>query len=221
MARSILPGWLAGESSGYPDRHWRVVRRSLGWFAGVNAVLGGGALELTLFAIHGRGEGADRTVVAAAMVDAIYALYLWGSLWHWNDVLRHAQVMPYFQRRVGEIDTFLGGRVLARHVVELDLAARGLGLAPLSAFGWADDLEGDTLTWHDPAAGLETVQALLALLKGEQVARSDRDAIVADLEGIAHALSRAGAKGIWFSLLLRHSTATNGREWEARQGTCF
>ena len=87
--------------------------------------------------------------------------------------------------------------------------ARGLGLAPLSAFGWNDDLEREPLAWHEAAVGLKTVDALLVHLQGEELAWDDHAGIVADLKRIAHALSRADAQGIPFCLLLSRDLKRN------------
>ena len=93
-------------------------------------------------------------------------------------------------------------------------------MRPLSAFGWNDDLEGEKVVWHDSAEGLKTVNLLLIALEQEETGWDDHVETITDLKALAHGLDRADAKGISFSLLLSHSTVTNGQEWEARQGTC-
>ena len=122
--------------------------------------------------------------------------------------------------RVGDITTYASGESLARHVDELDEVARTYAVAPLSTFGWNDDLEDEPVVWHAPTDGLKTVNFLLLALEHEETGWDDHAATVADLKQIAHALERADLHGIPFSFLLRHSTATNSQEWDIRQGTC-
>ena len=140
-----------------------------------------------------------------------------------GDWLRHASVVPYFPRKVGEIDTFGQGEFLARHMAELDEIAASLGLRALSSFGWNDDIENEILLWHESAEGLKTVNALLDYLQSEEIARIEYAGITADLKRIAHALERADAQGIAFSLLLRHSTVSERAQNGTRsvRGTCF
>jgi hypothetical protein len=208
-------------SPGYPERHWWFVRRAFRSMLRTELVLLAAGVGLTAFAVFGRGRLAEPAAVAAAVVDGGFLFLPLLDLLGMNGVLRHAAVVPYFPREVGEISTFGNGEGLARHVAELDEFAVGLGLTPLSAFGWNDDMEREPLVWHGASEGLKTVNALLASLEREEVAWDDHAGTVADLKRIAHALARADARGIPFSLLLRHATATNAMEWEARRGTCF
>ena len=76
------------------------------------------------------------------------------------------------------------------------------------------------MEWHPAADGLKTVNCLLIALEQVDTGWDDHAATIADLKAIAHALERADAQGIPFSFLLRHTTVTNGQEWDARQGTC-
>jgi hypothetical protein len=117
------------------------------------------------------------------------------------DILFFSSVCPYFESPVGDIETFGHGRALARRHCELDALACRHGVAPLSSFGFADDLEGETLVWHDPADGLATVEALLGALSGPGCEIPRREPIVADLKRVADALAKAHAKGIRFCLM--------------------
>lgn len=210
------------KSPGYPERHWWFVRRAFRWLLWTELVFTAVVAGLTTFAVFGNGRLAEGAVPVATVAWAVFVLYQAMTVVGMNDVLRHAKVVPYFPRKVGEIATYSEGKSLARHVAELDAVAGRLGLTPLSAFGWNDDfVEGEPLVWHDAAEGLKTVDTLLAVLQDDDFAWDDHAAAVADLKRLAHALARAEAQGIPFSLLLLHSTATNGQEWEIRRGTCF
>ena len=68
----------------------------------------------------------------------------------------------------------------------------------------------------DPQTMLRIAVAAL-----EWATASVRDALVADLERMARALTRASERQIPFCLLLRHTSVTSSREWEVRKGTCF
>jgi hypothetical protein len=217
----VLSTAMVWRSPGYPARHWWFVRRAFRSILRTELVLLTAGSGLTAFAVYGHGRLAEGAAVVAAIVDGGFLFVPMLALLGLNGVLRHASVVPYFPRNVGEIDTYAKGESLARHVGELDEVAGSLGITPLSTFGWNDDVEREPLVWHESSEGLKTVNALLAFLEGEEVAWDDHAGTVADLKRIAHALARADAQGIPFSLLLLHSTATNALEWETRRGTCF
>jgi hypothetical protein len=204
-------------SPGYPERHWRFVRQTFRRVVRTELIL----LATVAGAIAVHGWLVDRAELAVAIAVVIFVCYQLVMVATLNEVLRHASVVPYFSRRVGEITTFSSGANLARHVDGLDELARVHAVPPLSAFGWNDDLEGEQVVWHPSAVGLKTVNVLLLALEQEETGWDDRGATIADLKQVAHALERADAQGIPFSFLLRHSTVTNGQEWDARQGTCF
>ena len=130
-------------------------------------------------------------------------------------------ICPYFERKVGDIETFGRGRALLRQHRALDDLARRLGVAPLSDFGFADDLDGETLVWHDPADGLVTVNALLLALSEGGCDIRQKASIIADLRKVADALGKACEKGIRFCLLYRPGDGTSAQEWEVRKGTAF
>jgi hypothetical protein len=207
-------------SPGYPERHWWFVRRSFRSMFCTELILLGTVVGTTVVAVRGPGWLADRAQLAVGVSGAVFVCFQLVMVASLNDVLRHAAVVPYFKKRVGDIATFCSGESLARHVDELDEIARAHAVVPLSAFGWNDDLEDEPVVWHAPADGLKTVNVLLIALEQEETGWDDHAATIADLKQIAHALERADAQGIPFSFLLRHTTYANGQEWDARQGTC-
>jgi hypothetical protein len=208
-------------SPGYPERHWWLARRAFQRVVRTELILMAVLGAAIVWAVRSHGRLADHADLAVGIAGAIFAYYQLVVVASMNEILRHGSVVPYFRKRVGEIDTFCSGQSLARHVDELDEVARTHGVTSLSEFGWNDDLEDEPLVWHAAAAGLKTVNFLLNTLEQQETGWHDHAAIIADLKRIAHALERADAQEIPFSLLLRHSTLTSGQEWDTRKGTCF
>ncbi len=217
-AESVVAVW---RWDGYLDRHWQIIRRTLRTHLGILLVFSAAGLSLTAFAVLGDGQQANGLILFAALADALFILFQLSQPCGINYMVQHAHVVPYFDKKVGEIDTFCHGQSLARHGTALDEAARSLGVTPLSAFGWNDDMDHEKVEWHEPSEGLKTVNALLLVVQRGELAWVDQEAIAADLKRVAHALTRAEERAIQFSLLLRHEGGTSGLEWEARQGTCF
>jgi hypothetical protein len=206
---------------GYPERYWLDMATTLRRTTVVLLLAVAAAVGTTFYAIAADGAHEEAAAGCAVLADVVFILVLFGSVLGIPTALRRASVVPYFDRAVGEIETFAHGYALARHLGELDTDAFALGMTPLSAFGWNDDLNGETLVWHDADAGLKTVNALLARVQGEDLARADQLNVADDLKRMSHALARAATKGARFCLLLRYCDATNGQEWEVRKGTCF
>ena len=179
-------------------------------------ITGVAALTLDVAAIYANGP-----VFLAALASAVFLIFgLLASVGEMIDC-RTARVMPYFRRHVGEINTFLAGEALARHLPFLDDLAAHSEVPPLSTFGFADDLNGEILTWHNPTVGLRTVLRMQHILQESAEDGLDRPAILEDLQKLEHALERAEAQDIPFCLLFRHGNTTSGHEWSVRQGTAF
>lgn len=201
---------------GYPDRHWDVVRRATGCSLVAAAVALAIAVVSWFLAVEW-----DAPVLPAAVAAAVFLIVAGCATATMIVVRREVAIHPYFESRVGEIDTFGQGRELARHLKDLDELARELGVVPLSAFGFADDLAGEALTWHDAATGRKTAEALLVVLSGDGLLAVGSDRLVQDPKRLAHALGRADDRGIRFCLLLRHGDGTSAQEWEVRKGSAF
>ena len=133
----------------------------------------------------------------------------------------YANIHPYFESKVGGIDTFARGRGIARQLEKLDAIAIEAEVEPLSNFGFNDDMRGEILVWHDAAIGLTSVEAILKRARSEPGLIRDQARVVVDLERIGEALRKAMDNEIRFCLLFRTSNATNAREWERRRGTAF
>jgi hypothetical protein len=204
----------ATSSTGLPDRHWNelrsATRSSVRWFTTTLAI----AALMTLAAIYWR-----LPPIFAALAITVFVLFgLLGSI---VTVLhmRVVRVIPYFQRTVGEIDTFCAGEGVARNLKHLDAAASQKGVRLLSSFGFNDDLAGEPLEWHSPKDGLSTVEALLQDATDNPTLNQPR--LQDDLRKLQAALQRAADQDIPFCLLLLHGNTTSGHEWSVRQGTAF
>lgn len=119
-------------------------------------------------------------------------------IWPWR---ARCRVVPYFAREMGPYPgatsvAFGRGHDLYRKSAELDRIAAALGVAPLSAFGFGDDLYGQAVRWAPAADGLRTVTALRA-------DASLAPGVAADLDALASVLRVAAEQGVEFALLLR------------------
>jgi hypothetical protein len=94
---------------------------------------------------------------------------------------------------------FARGRALYRRSAALDRLAGTLGVTPLSAFGFADDLFGQSVRWSPASDGLRTVDALRAGLGAEPPGPG----VAEDLDALTSVLRIAADRGVEFALLLR------------------
>jgi hypothetical protein len=203
------------QKPGFPPRHDDEVRRAsraawwaVGGTALVAAVLLGGTLYWHV------------PPAMAAVGGAVFLAFgLLGGLGGLYDTRVHVRLIPYFRAPVGQIDTFTAGRALARYLSQLDKLAVDHGWKPISAFGFNDDLRGESLIWHDAADGLQTVTGLLRILENSASDEPVPPELLEDLRRWAVALQRASAAKIPFCVLLLHGNVTSGHEWSVRQGT--
>src|SRR5579872_3024421 len=124
------------------------------------------------------------------------------------------RVVPYFKRCVPHPDrkaaafnpnTFGIGLAVAARWQQLDVLALQRGLLPLSKFGFADDLLGELLTWHDAAKAIDTLKGLIAGM-GEAAATwpcDEKDAVLAELCAWHNALLVAEERGVPFCFVVR------------------
>lgn len=86
--------------------------------------------------------------ILTAFAFAIFLLFgVIGGIGGLYETFRHIRNIPYFQRSLGAVDTFLIGKALARSLKQLDAVAMEQGVQPISAFGFNDDLRGEALVW--------------------------------------------------------------------------
>ena len=156
-------------------------------------------------------------VMLAALLVSVFLLSLTGSASALMSARGMVRVIPYFSARVGDINTFMRGHAIARELEELDSLAVQHNVTPLSRFGFADDLRGEEVVWHEAAEGKQTVETLLRELATRQ---TDSETTI-DLQALDDALARASDNGIRFCLLWREQNSTSAAEWDQRQGTAF
>ena len=201
---------------GLPPRHWAVVASAWRYAVGSIAITGTIAVVVCRWAIRD-----EISLGAAALALAPFAFaVLSGPITVWA-VTRHVSLMTYYERKVGEVDTWLAGRAAVRALRPLDAMAIEAGVRPLSEFGFADDLAGESVVWHDPREGRTSVAALLKAVEIQPERVADPLAVADDLRRIGEGLDKAAALGISFCFLIRHGDSTNGMEWESRIGSAF
>lgn len=201
---------------GYPVQYYEVLRRSR-TFARNAALI---TVPLFISLLAGTVFGPMPAGVTA-VVGAITFFVLSGSFASLYDAYNSAQIHPYFQKPIGNIDTFSEGRALARYLKQLDSIAMEAGVKPLSVFGFNDDLRGETLEWHAPSEGVMTCHALLSNVEAGDAPSAVKAALKSDLMKWSHALERAQTQGVPFCILFRQCNATSGHEWDVRQGSAF
>ncbi len=131
-----------------------------------------------------------------------------------------SDIVPYFDRKIGDIDTFGRGHALARNCRLLDRLAMEAGLPTVSSFGFADDMASERPRWHSPLEGLRTFRHLRDHLVGP--VRGDPSCLALDIAKVIDALEKAAAIAASFCLLLRPTAGgMSGREMDQRLGTFF
>lgn len=201
------------EHAEYPEIHWQRLRRYRRRALVVLGVVVGVGGMLFYRVLWGRSPD-DLGLAAAWWVPGGLVATSFVSVWYC--AARWVSVHPYFERRVGGISTFASGYAVARHLPWLDKAADARRVPRLSSFGWNDDWRGEELAWHTPESGREVIGCLLEALP-ERFAPGH--VLYEELGAMGQALEAAEAKQIRWCLLLRHANATNGLEWEQREGS--
>lgn len=146
----------------YPPQYQAALARQWRYSAKGIAVLGLLGCSSLLASLY-----VERLAILAAATLAIFLVFAWASVWAIYDTYRYVRIVPYFDRTVGDIDTYTAGRELARYCSKLDAMAVASGQQAISAFGFNDDLRGETLVWHSPSDGLQTVAALMAAVAAQ------------------------------------------------------
>ncbi|MBV9863958.1 MAG: hypothetical protein JO316_01260 [Abitibacteriaceae bacterium] len=206
---------------GYPPRHEDYVRDLRRYLARLWLIFGGSSILLSYGYFHDWPSPLWELAPVAALGAVIVLLMTVGSL----DDIRCVAILPYFKKGHPPAgsptvrgDSFLRGGAVARACTYLDVLARQNGLEPLSSFGFADDLAGETVVWHDAARGLKTVSGLLSILRETPFLGQDTAAALEDLTAWQENLASATELQVPFCLLLRHSSTASGHEMDVRQG---
>jgi hypothetical protein len=199
---------------------WRNAKTMAIYFFMPCAVIAGlGLLEIYVGEVASWGW----ILVWSGIVGTLLFTWMFFSVTHENR--SSAVIVPYFEKRLledpsvpgrADTDPHSRGKELAKHCRQLDGLAVSTQVYLLSHFGFADDFEGEEVTWHDAGDGIHSMAALLDGLDGSALA-SAREVKV-DLQSIAGALQRAQEQEVRFCLILR-----NGRDnsIEKRKGSLW
>lgn len=160
----------------------------------------------------------DTTSGGVAAIFLAIFLFLVFATWIGIRELCHVRVLPYFERPIGQKDTWLAGENYLRHSRQLDEIATRLGVHPLSEFASGDDMvRGEKLQWFPPEEALKTVECLLQS-NGQT---SLTPAVLSDLTRFRDALRSACSQSAKFCFLLREGSSASGLEMERRKGSFF
>jgi hypothetical protein len=165
-----------------------------------------------------RGKGDTTSAGIAAAVFLAIFLFLVFATWQRTRDLFRVRALPYFERPLGQKNTWLAGENYLRHSRELDEIAGRLGVRPLSEFASGDDMvRGEKLQWFPPEEALKTVECLLQ----SDGQTSLEPVVTSDLTHFREALRSACSKSVKFCFLLREGSSTSGLEMERRKGSFF
>jgi len=193
-------------------QHRKHILRIIARFAVLLVIVGAAAGFCLLSFFRAKGEPA-----AAAVTTSVFVFLAWIASQRIRDQLR-ARLVPYFERPLGNITTFLRGKDLLLYSRRLDETALQLGVRPLSEFASGDDMiRGETLNWFPPDEAPNTLERLLQ----PHVAENIPSEVVSDLSQIRNALNTARSRGVRFCFLIREGTSVSGAEMDRRKGSFF
>lgn len=127
-----------------------------------------------------------------------------------------SELALYFEEKVPGRSVFLVEDFLARNCTYLDEMVADTEITPLSAFGFADDFQNETVVWHSPEKGLKTVSELLQRLRKNSKVIEEADAAISDLEKMESRLEDACKSKIRFCFIF-HYDAINGMEVDSKE----
>lgn len=122
------------------------------------------------------------------------------------------RLIPLYSGPVPGSDTYQSGWALAYN---------GQRLPELAEFGYADPLLGESLTWHDPARGIEVLCQLQRRLDSDCRDLDGADDVLLELQRLKRGLELASAQQRRFALLLDDDGGTSTTVWERRGGRPF
>jgi hypothetical protein len=156
-------------------------------------------------------------VLLPGLFTATFLVLLASCVFGTIDQLR-VRVLPYFEKRLGDTDTWFSGKSLLWHSRDLDELAEFLSIKPLSAFASGDDLvQGEELQFFDANDALPTLEKLIMRSKASRFPKD----LVSDLTKLRDALKSASEKGVRFCLLIREGSTASGHEMSLRKGSFF
>jgi hypothetical protein len=156
-------------------------------------------------------------VLLPGLLTATFLVMLVSSVCGMIDQLR-VRVIPYFEKPLGDVDTWLSGKGLLWHSRDLDQLSDFLSLPRLSSFASGDDLvRGEELQFFDPKDALPTLEKMLTRSKASRFSKQ----LVADLTSLRDALQSASEKQVRFCFILREGSTASGQEMSLRKGSFF
>jgi hypothetical protein len=179
---------------------------------GITVATGIGAAVCVLALLRGNGD-----VRLASISSIIFVIVAWLS---WRRILDQTcvRLVPYFEKKVGNINTWLSGKSLLLQSRRLDEMALQLGVHPLSEFASGDDMiPSEDLKWFAPQEALKTIERLLE----PEAAKSLPQDVISELSQVREALDIAHSRNIRFCFLLREGLSASGAEMEQRKGSFF
>jgi hypothetical protein len=201
----------ASFSEVYYKVHERRTRRMLIWSGlqfSVAALLSGVGFWQLLY-----GPG----VLLPGLFTSTFLVMLGCTVLSTIDLFR-VRIVPYFERKLGNVDTWEGGRSLLAHSRDLDDLTAFLGLPALSQFASGDDMvEGEELAFFPPETALPTVEKLILRSKASRFPKD----LVSDLNRLRDALKFAAENKVQFCFLLREGSSSSGQEMAIRRGSFF
>lgn len=168
------------------------------------AVPGARAASINFAGTRTLGAGVSAAILIGFSV--YLGAYFVVVLWFWP--LASARLVPYFEKPLNSTarEAFKRGFALVREFDGLERRASQLGVTPLSAFGFGDDMLGQAVVWHTADDGLKTARALVASFQQE----GHDSNLLEDLQALEAALEEAEAAAVRFSFVVRLGSDANG-----------
>ena len=161
--------------------------------------------------------GQNFFIIFASVSGAALLYFLIGTIFGAREYDKIA-LLPFFEKPVGEIDTFLAGNTLAWNSKRLDQVARNLALPPLCDFASGDPIYTDEESrLFEPSQAIPTI---VALRQNEEVLAMGSE-LSHDMAVLYDALKKADSQGIRFSIHLRIGSTASFHEMETRGGSYF
>jgi|SRR3954463_4176719 hypothetical protein len=207
----ILQKRRASFSEAFFKLHQRRTKRMLLWaalqFSIASTLAGIGFWQL----FYGPG------ILFPGLFTSTFLVMMVSTVWSTVDQFR-VRVIPYYERKLGDVDTWPTGKSLLAHSRDLDELTRFLGLPALSEFVSGDDLvQGEQLAFFPAEKALPTVEKLILRSKASRFSKE----LLSDLISLRDALKVAAVRNVRFCLLLREGSGVNAQEMALRQGSFF
>jgi hypothetical protein len=125
------------------------------------------------------------------------------------------RVIAMYRPAVANSGTFSRGYAVAENFDELERVAEELGVPPLSTFGFAEAIHGETTQWSSAAQVVPTLRALQQHLADT----GEKPDLFFDIEALLGAALRSEQEGGEVALLVRCSNVTSTLQWNRNGGS--